>query len=76
MKAADIQIGKVYAVKVSGKIQPVKIIRKIDDGFNHRTGRSVPGGWAGRNEQTGREVYVRSAQRCRHEIGGPVYQDK
>jgi len=56
MKAKDIQIGKNYAVKVSGKLASVGIIRAH---FN--------GGWIGVNNQTGREIRIRSAARLRYQ---------
>lgn len=58
MKARDVKIGAVYAVKVSGKIQPVKILEK------HKY--SVA--WYGRNLNTQREVYIKSAAKLRYEI--------
>jgi hypothetical protein len=44
----------VYAVKVSGRIQPVRLIAE-----------SPYGGWVGRNEHTGREIRIRSAAKLR-----------
>jgi hypothetical protein len=54
MKKNDVVLGQVYAVKVSGRIQPVRIIAE-----------SPYGGWVGRNEQTGREIRIRSAAKLR-----------
>jgi hypothetical protein len=54
MKQRDVVLGQVYAVKVSGRIQPVRLIAE-----------SPYGGWVGRNEQTGREIRIRSAARLR-----------
>jgi hypothetical protein len=54
MKKRDITLGQVYAVKVSGRIQPVRVIAE-----------SPYGGWLGRNEETGREVRIRSAAKLR-----------
>src|SRR5258707_15490719 len=54
MKKHDVVLGQVYAVKVSGRIQPVRIIAE-----------SPYGGWVGRNEQTGREIRIRSAAKLR-----------
>ncbi len=57
MKKAQIEIGKVYAVKVSGKIAPVKVV-----------GVSAYGGWDCENMQTKREVRVRGAARFREQL--------
>jgi hypothetical protein len=54
MKKQDVVLGQVYAVKVSGRIQPVRVIAE-----------SRYGGWVGRNEQTGREIRIRSAAKLR-----------
>jgi hypothetical protein len=57
MKAKDVHIGETYEVKVSGKIQPVRI-----------TAESPYGGWVGINTETGREVRFRTAGRLRINI--------
>jgi len=57
MKAKDVSIGKTYAVKVSERICPVTL-----------TGPCTYGGWYGRNENTSREVRVRTAARLRFEV--------
>ena len=54
MKQRDVVLGQVYAVKVSGRIQPVRLIAL-----------SPYGGWVGRNEQTGRQIRIRSAAKLR-----------
>ena len=54
MKKRDVTLGEVYAVKVSGRIQPVRLLAE-----------SPHGGWVGRNEQTGREIRIRSAAKLR-----------
>ena len=54
MKRRDVVLGQVYAVKVSGRIQPVRLIVE-----------SPYGGWVGRNEHTGREIRLRSAAKLR-----------
>jgi hypothetical protein len=47
-------LGEVYAVKVSGSTQPVKLVAV-----------SPQGGWVGRNLRTGRTVRIRAAKlRC------------
>ncbi len=54
MKKADVQIGELYAVKVSGKVAPVV----IDEAHPN-------GGWVGTNQETNRQVRIKSAQRLR-----------
>ena len=54
MKKRDVILGQVYAVKVSGRIQPVRIIAE-----------SPYGGWMGRNERTGCAIRIRSAAKLR-----------
>jgi hypothetical protein len=54
MKKRAVVLGQVYAVKVSGRVQPVRLIAE-----------SQYGGWVGRNEQTGREIRVRTAGKLR-----------
>lgn len=61
MRKNEVQIGKTYAAKVTGKIVPVRL-----------TGPNPYGGWTGQNLWTGREVRIRTAARLRHEILGPV----
>jgi len=60
MRKADVQIGGVYIVKVSGKLTKVRITRP-----------SPYGGWDGLNLATHREVRIRSAARLRY----PARQD-
>ncbi len=50
MTAADVKIGRYYAVKVSGKMTIVKI-----------EAASRHGGWTGRNIFTNRRVRIKSA---------------
>ena len=54
MKKRDVVLGQVYAVKVSGCLQPVRVIAE-----------GPHGGWVGRNENTGREIRIRSAAKLR-----------
>ena len=54
MKQRDVVLGQVYAVKVRSRIQPVRLVAE-----------SPSGGWVGRNEQTGREIRIRSAAKLR-----------
>jgi hypothetical protein len=57
MKKNEVEIGKSYLVKVSGKLSSVKV-----------TGESPYGGWIGRNNVTGREVRIRTAARLRRPL--------
>jgi hypothetical protein len=57
MKKGDVILGQGYAVKVSGRLQPVRLVAE-----------SPRGGWVGRNLQTGRAVRIRSAARLRYPI--------
>jgi len=59
MRKEQVSIGKVYAVKVSGKVVPVRITREAS---------SILGGWYGTNTITGREVRIRTAGKLRREI--------
>jgi hypothetical protein len=54
MKKADVQVGDVYAVKVSGDVCPVVIDEEHPNG-----------GWTGTNQHTGRQVRIKSARRLR-----------
>ncbi|GAB6184593.1 winged helix-turn-helix domain-containing protein [Thermopirellula anaerolimosa] len=56
MKREEVQIGKVYIAKVSGKLASVRI-----DGENRH------GGWDATNLATGKKVRIQSAQRLRAE---------
>lgn len=56
IKKADVVVGAIYAVKVSGKISPVRIDRAYTKGYD------------GTNLRTGRGVHLRSAQRLRRRI--------
>ncbi len=54
MKAEGVQIGDVYAVKVSGSIAPVVIDEEHSNG-----------GWVGTNQETNRQVRIKTARRLR-----------
>ena len=54
MKRRDVVLGQVYAAKVSGRIQPVRLVSE-----------SPHGGWVGKNEATGRQIRIRSAAKLR-----------
>jgi hypothetical protein len=72
MKRDEVKIGNVYAVKVSGNIQPVRLSRVVM--IEKRKLHGFPGwtqafgGWIGRNEITDREVRVRSAAKLRYPL--------
>jgi hypothetical protein len=57
MRKQDVELGQVYAVKVSGRIHTVRLVTV-----------SAFGGWVGRNEKTGREVRIKSAAKLRYPI--------
>jgi len=54
MKRAEVQIGGIYVVKVSGRLTAVEILSNCPYG-----------GWNGRNLVTGYGVRIRSAARLR-----------
>jgi hypothetical protein len=56
MKKQEVKIGKVYMVKVSNNVVPVKI-----------TEAHHVSGWHGKNMVTGRAVRIKSAARLRYE---------
>ena len=58
MKSKDVQIGKTYIAKVSGKLSRVRIISEVIAPWT---------GWSGKNLDTGREINIRSAARLRRE---------
>lgn len=60
MRAAEVQIGSVYVVKVSGRLTRVR----VDSPCRY-------GGWYGTNLATGREVRIRSARRLRRPAPSP-----
>ncbi|MEW6737640.1 MAG: hypothetical protein AB1489_40545 [Acidobacteriota bacterium] len=56
MKKADVKIGNIYVVKVSGKLTTVRLTRP-----------SPYGGYEGINVATGRKVRIKSAAKLRYE---------
>jgi hypothetical protein len=58
MKKAQIKVGRTYYAKVSNRVVPVRIVKE-----------SLYGGWHAINEETGRAVLIKSAQRLRAEAG-------
>jgi hypothetical protein len=69
MKATQIVIGHCYAAKVSGRVVAARVIGTEE--LTTRTGWRTA--WRCVNEQTGRLVCVRSAQRFRYPIA-PEWQ--
>lgn len=63
MNKREVEVGRTYMVKVSGRIVPVKI-----------TSESQYKGWNGINTWTGRNVYIRGAARLRGEYLPPAFQ--
>jgi len=66
MHGKDLVLGRKYAVRVSGRIVPVRLFRKAE-----RFTALRPNGldwWEGINCQTGLQVKILSPQRCRYEI--------
>ena len=74
MKRKEVKVGSTYAVKVSGRVQPVRIDRdrgtrfKVRLGMLEHTGREVHDGYDGTNLATGRAVRIHSAAKIRHEM--------
>jgi hypothetical protein len=58
MLKAQVEVGKVYVMKVSGGLTRVRL-----DSI------SQYGGWNGTNLKTGREVRIRTAAKLRYESG-------
>jgi len=54
MKKAEVRVGEMYAVKVSGNVVPVVIDEE-----------HPKGGWTGTNQETNRQVRIKGAQRLR-----------
>lgn len=72
MKQKDVQVGKVYAVRVSGNLSPVRLVRERESTYKANryasTGRLSHGGWDAVNLKTGRKVHIASAARLRFEL--------
>ena len=62
MKKKEIQIGQIYAAKISGKVVPVKILSK-----------SHYKGWDGKNIKTDRDIRIKSASKLRFPL---YYSDR
>jgi len=59
MRKAEVEVGGLYLVKVSGSLVTVRL-----------TGESPYGGWVGVNTRTNREVRIRTAARLRMRFEG------
>ncbi|MFW5841558.1 MAG: hypothetical protein ACOCZE_13325, partial [Planctomycetota bacterium] len=57
MKKTDVTIGGIYQVKVSGKLVPVRVDEEHPGG-----------GWSGTNQDTGKTVRIKTAQRLRKRL--------
>ena len=57
MKKDQVQIGQLYAAKITDQIVPVRIDAEHKDG-----------GWTGTNTRTNRKVRIKTAQKLRHKI--------
>ena len=60
MRGADVEVGKVYMVKVSGVVVPVRLIAERLNAF--KKGRN----FVGRSLRTGRDIRL-TAAKCRRE---------
>lgn len=61
MKKSEVEVGKTYVMKVSGRLVPVRI-----------TNSCQFGGWYGLNTVTLREVRIRTAGKLRREFSAPA----
>ncbi len=64
MRKAQIEVGGVYEVRVSGNLVPVRI-----------RGKHYISGWDAENVLTGREIRVRTAARLRRAMSEDQVQD-
>lgn len=55
VKKKEVQIGRIYAAKISGRVVPVKVTASHD-----------AGGWTAENLRTGHPVRIRSAAKLRY----------
>lgn len=69
MKKNEVQVGKTYAMKVSGDVVPVKITGEKWSGDKHT-------GWTGTNTKTNRGVRIKTAQRLRGEVGAAAKNER
>ena len=65
MKKKQIEVGKIYAMKVSGNVVPVKVVGiRTVSGYNGRD-KTI---YACVNQKTGRDCKAESAAKFRYEI--------
>lgn len=69
MLKSQIQVGKVYGIKVGERVAPVRIDSTSEryEAY-HRSGPRVSTRWSGTNLITGRAVRIQSAAKCRFEM--------
>src|SRR5690242_3503380 len=60
MKKSELQFGKFYLAKVSGRLTVVRLLTEVP--------RVHGGGWNAINVRTNRDVFIKSAQRLRKEM--------
>jgi hypothetical protein len=65
VKKQQVQIGQLYAAKITDKVVPVRIDAVHEDG-----------GWVGTNTQTNRKVRIKTAQKLRNKITMPKDDEK
>lgn len=75
MKTEEVQVGKVYGVKIRGSVVPIRIDRETSRtaraGSDIYTGRgkyTEKAAWIGTNLLTNREIHIRSAAKLRWEL--------
>ena len=69
VRKADVVIGQIYAVKVSGRIAPVRIYAfKIFTSYGRGGGPTYRRGWYGHNLNTDRDIAIRSAAKLRNRL--------
>lgn len=71
MKKNEVKLGNVYAVKVSGKVVPVRIDQEYERAgrrIAYSNDRASATAWKGTNLYTSREVHIRSAAKLRFEM--------
>lgn len=72
MKKSEVVLNRIYAVKVSGRVVPVKLMREVET-ILRRTAtwpyarKSSGGGWIGLNLKTGLETRIQTAAKLRWE---------
>jgi len=69
MRKSDVEVGGIYAAKVSGKIARVKILKAVSR-WTSRPGHwdTERTEWEALSLETGRKIRIRSAQRLRRRM--------